>query len=224
MPSPYDVLGVDAEADEETLVAAYRERVKETHPDQGGSVAAFQRVRSAYDAIQSGEVEAWESPTDHRSAGSPDSSGETVEHDEPQPTRVEYLNFDAIADYEFELGDEDLFEQAAKADLDDDDYGEFLVQPHESLLEAAENNSHAWPFACRGGACANCSVAVVDGKLAQPVDTILPDDLHDRGFRLSCNGIPISDTMQVIYNVKHLPGLDELRLPPGPFELAHADD
>jgi hypothetical protein len=30
--------------------------------------------------------------------------------------------------------------------------------------------------------------------------------------------------MQVIYNVKHLPGLDELRLPPRPFEQAHLDD
>lgn len=223
MPSPYEVLGVDADADEETLVAAYRERVKETHPDQGGSVEAFQRVRSAFDAIQSGAIEAWESPSD-RPTGSPGPSGETIEHDEPQPSRVEFLNFDAIADYEFELGDEDLFAQAAKAGLDDGDYGEFLVQPDESLLEAAENNGHAWPFACRGGACANCSVAVVEGKLAQPVDTILPDDLHDRGFRLSCNGIPITDDLKVIFNVKHLPGLDELRLPPGPFELAHADD
>lgn len=220
MASPYDVLGVDSDVEDDALVAAYRERVKETHPDQGGSVAAFQRVRAAYDAIRAGAADSWtESP-----AGRQSESGDTIEHDEPQPTTVEYLNFDAIADYAFELGDDDLFEQASQADLDDDDYGEFLVQPHESLLEAAENNSHAWPFACRGGACANCSVAVVDGKLAQPVDTILSDDLHDRGFRLSCNGIPITDTMQVIYNVKHLPGLDELRLPPGPFELAHADD
>ena len=218
MPSPYDVLGVDADAEDGEIVAAYRERVKETHPDQGGTVDAFQRVRAAYDAIVSGEAGSWEEPdTSPGSDGAPES-------DEPQPTRVEYLNFEAIGDHAFSLEDDDLFEQAANADLDETDYGEFLVQPHESLLEAAENNGFAWPFACRGGACANCSVAVCEGKLAQPVDTILTDPLHDRGFRLSCNGIPITDHLQVIYNVKHLPGLDELRLPPGPFNLAHADD
>ena len=219
MPSPYDVLGIDADADDEALVAAYRERVKETHPDQGGSVEAFQRVRAAYDAIVTGDADSWDSPSAGESSG-----GGTIEHDEPQPTRVKYLNFEAIGDHEFSLEDDDLFAQAADAGLSDADYGEFLVQPHESLLEAAENNGFAWPFACRGGACANCSVAVVEGKLAQPVDTILTDPLHDRGFRLSCNGIPITETLKVIYNVKHLPGLDELRLPPGPFELAHADD
>lgn len=222
MASPYDVLGVEEDTDEEALLAAYRERVKETHPDQGGSVEAFQRVRAAYDAIVSGETDSWEVPA--QPGTGPGSGGAPVSHEEPQPTRVEYLNFDAIADHAFELGDEDLFEQAAKADLDEDDYGEFLVQPDESLLEAAENNGFVWPFACRGGACANCSVAVCDGKLAQPVDTILTDPLYERGFRLSCNGIPITDELQVIYNVKHLPGLDELRLPPGPFELAQADD
>lgn len=232
MASPYDVLGVESDADDEALVAAYRERVKETHPDQGGSVEAFQRVRAAYDAIVTGQAESWETPAGGRSSaggespagGDSSTGGDSIAHDEPQPTRVEYLNFEAIGDHAFSLEDDDLFAQAAEAGLDESDYGEFLVQPHESLLEAAENNGFVWPFACRGGACANCSVAVVDGKLAQPVDTILTDPLHDRGFRLSCNGIPITDTMQVIYNVKHLPGLDELRLPPGPFDLAHADD
>lgn len=224
MASPYDVLGVEPDTDDEALVAAYRERVKETHPDQGGSVAAFQRVRAAYDAIVSGQTTAWET------ADAPDTDGDDAGSDgpvtpqAPQPTRVEYLNYDAIADHDFGLGDDDLFEQAARAGLSPEDYGEFSVQPHESLLEAAENSGFVWPFACRGGACANCSVAVTDGKLAQPVDTILSDDLHDRGFRLSCNAIPITDTLQVIYNVKDLPGLDELRLPPGPFKLAHADD
>lgn len=222
MASPYDVLGVDADTDDEALVAAYRERVKETHPDQGGSIEAFQRVRAAYDAIVTGDAESWDAPVS--GAGDAGDGDGPVGHRTPQPTTVEYLNFDAISDHAFELGDEDLFAQASTADLDDRDYGEFVVQPHESLLEAAENNGHTWPFACRGGACANCSVAIIQGKLAQPVDTILGEDLHDRGFRLSCNGIPITDSLQVIYNVKHLPGLDELRLPPGPFDLAHADD
>ena len=37
-------------------------------------------------------------------------------------------------------------------------------------------------------------------------------------------GAPITDEMRVVFNVKHLPDLDELRLPPRPFEQARAND
>ncbi|AAG20271.1 ferredoxin [Halobacterium salinarum NRC-1] len=57
-----------------------------------------------------------------------------------------------------------------------------------------------------------------------PTDHILTADLIDQGFRLSCNGVPLSPELRVVYNVKHLPGLAELRLPPYPFEQAHVDD
>ncbi|TKX76772.1 (2Fe-2S)-binding protein, partial [Halorubrum sp. SD626R] len=92
-----------------------------------------------------------------------------------------------------------------------------LVQPDESLLEGAENRGFGWPFSCRGGACANCAVYLVDGEISQPANHIMPDDLAERGFRLSCNGYPVSDELQVVFNVKHLAELDDLILPPGPF-------
>jgi hypothetical protein len=47
-----EVLGVDPEASVETVKAAYRERVKETHPDHGGDEAAFKRVRWAYEYLK----------------------------------------------------------------------------------------------------------------------------------------------------------------------------
>ena len=69
----------------------------------------------------------------------------------------------------------------------------------------------------RRGACANCAVAVVTGELSMAVDHILPQDLLDRGIQLSCVGSVPDGDLQVVYNVKHLPTLDDLRLPPGPF-------
>jgi hypothetical protein len=57
-----------------------------------------------------------------------------------------------------------------------------------------------------------------------PVSHVLPEELLDRGIRLSCVGAPITEELAVIANVKHLPTLEELRLPPGPFEGARADD
>lgn len=45
------VLGVPSDADAEAIRAAYREKVKEAHPDRGGSTDAFKRVNEAYEAL-----------------------------------------------------------------------------------------------------------------------------------------------------------------------------
>ncbi|WP_242695505.1 J domain-containing protein [Halomontanus rarus] len=45
------VLGVDVGADEAEIKRAYREKVKETHPDRGGDEATFKRVTAAYDRL-----------------------------------------------------------------------------------------------------------------------------------------------------------------------------
>ena len=45
------VLGVDTDADEEAVVAAYREQVKQTHPDHGGDERSFKRVQWAYEYL-----------------------------------------------------------------------------------------------------------------------------------------------------------------------------
>ena len=51
MASPYEVLGVDPDADRKTVERRYRELVKEVHPDAGGSAAEFKRVKEAYREI-----------------------------------------------------------------------------------------------------------------------------------------------------------------------------
>jgi hypothetical protein len=48
----YAILGLPAGADTEAVRRAYRERVKEVHPDHGGDEAAFKRVRDAYDTAR----------------------------------------------------------------------------------------------------------------------------------------------------------------------------
>ncbi|WP_372478916.1 J domain-containing protein [Halomicrobium sp. HM KBTZ05] len=51
----HDVLGVDRDADPEAVEQAYRERVKEAHPDHGGSEEDLQRVRQAKEVLLDGE-------------------------------------------------------------------------------------------------------------------------------------------------------------------------
>ncbi|MFQ3320855.1 MAG: ferredoxin [Natronomonas sp.] len=227
--SPFDVLGIDADADEAEIKQAYQERVKEAHPDHGGTIQEFQRVRTAYESVKS-QISRSDGTDEARVVdGEPAAEAEPTE-EEPEEqqadarARVEYLNYEVLDDHGWSLDDEALFERASDAGLDHNDYGRILVESGESLLEAAENRGLTWPYACRGGACANCAIAVVGGESSMPVDHILPEEMTDRGIRLSCVGAPITDEMQVVYNVKHLPYLDDLRLPPHPFEHAHRND
>jgi ferredoxin len=220
--SPFDVLGIDPDADDATVRDAYRRRVKDAHPDRGGSAREFQRVKEAYEMIQDG----WE-PDDepaHRTPQPGESTTSTDSTSEPEGTHVEYLNYEVLDDHGWELTDDDLFEKAASARLDEDDYGEVRVDPSDSLLEAAEDDGHAWPFACRGGACTNCAVAVVEGEMPTPTNHILPQEMLDRGIRLSCISSPVSDDAKIVFNVKYLPGVNELLLPASRFEGASTTD
>jgi len=242
--SPYDVLGLDADAEEDAVVRAYRERVKDAHPDHGGSVAEFKRVRRAYEHITAGrdpaafEADAPDAPSESGRSGSAGdrsapgddrvpSDGDTADEPESElgPT-VEYLYLDytVVESHGWDLADDDLFEKAEAADLGVDSHGLLVVEPRETLLEAAERYGFSWPYACRGGACANCAVAVVEGGLEMPVSTVLDDELTDRGVRLSCIGEPVTDDLRIVFNIEHLPGLAELRLPAEQFGNARADD
>ena len=49
---PYAVLGVARDADQATVHTAYRDAVRRTHPDAGGSAAAFEAVQEAYDLLR----------------------------------------------------------------------------------------------------------------------------------------------------------------------------
>ncbi len=228
MESPFEVLGVDTDADDAVIKRAYRERVKDTHPDQGGSPDEFRRVRAAYEAIQAGEHEA-QIPTTEEVKQAQAAEDDSIQDGDDgvdavtEPT-VEYLNYEILEDYGWNLDDDDLFEKANAEGLDAVDYGTFDGSFNDYLLEAAESCGYTWPYSCRSTACANCAVAVVEGEMAMPKNHILPDEMLDRGIRLSCVGTPTSEKLKVVYNIKHLPELDELRLPPGPFEGVQASD
>ena len=49
--SAYEVLRVEATADQETLRRAYRLRLRETHPDTGGDAALFIQVQRAWELV-----------------------------------------------------------------------------------------------------------------------------------------------------------------------------
>jgi hypothetical protein len=48
----YQVLGVDPDASDDEVRDAYRDKVQELHPDQGGDEEAFSRVNEAYERVK----------------------------------------------------------------------------------------------------------------------------------------------------------------------------
>jgi curved DNA-binding protein CbpA len=49
---PYQMLGIDRDAQEPAVKAAYRTKAKTAHPDQGGDPGEFERLQAAYDLLK----------------------------------------------------------------------------------------------------------------------------------------------------------------------------
>lgn len=49
--NPYQVLGVEPSADDETIKKAYRRKAKALHPDAGGDADRFAEATLAYDVL-----------------------------------------------------------------------------------------------------------------------------------------------------------------------------
>jgi len=188
MVSPFDVLGLDDDADEADVERAYRERVKEAHPDQGGTVEEFQLVRRAYREL--GERDRNGDADDETDPADIDLTDEAGEVDAVQPVRVEFLDYEAIDDYGWSLDDDDLFRKASHADLDPAAHGRLLVHPDESLLEAAERAaasagrspvvavrartapSSSWKGSCRNRPTTSCPRSWRSAGSGSPVTAI----------------------------------------------------
>ena len=125
-------------------------------------------------------------------------------NDPVMPT-VEYLNYEVLDDHDMSMDDDDLFDEAAAADLSAEDYGTLEVNQGEYILEAAEAQGYDWPFSCRAGACANCASIVKEGEIEMDMQQILSDEeVDDKNVRLTCIGSPAADEVKIVYNAKHL--------------------
>jgi molecular chaperone DnaJ len=51
MQNPYQTLGVDRDADSDTIKRAYRKLASQHHPDRGGDTKTFQEIQVAYDIL-----------------------------------------------------------------------------------------------------------------------------------------------------------------------------
>ncbi|MEF8851000.1 MAG: ferredoxin Fer [Haloarculaceae archaeon] len=141
---------------------------------------------------------------------------------QPGVSRVTFLDYEVVRDMGWDVDDDDLFAKAHDADLSHEEYGRVAVERGETVLDAVEDRGYEWPYACRGGACSNCAVLLKSGEIAMPGQQILPEEAIERGARLTCVGVPVTERVDIVYNAKYVDFLDELRLPPGPFEQSRS--
>jgi ring-1,2-phenylacetyl-CoA epoxidase subunit PaaE len=69
-----------------------------------------------------------------------------------------------------------------------------------SVLEGAQRTRPDLPFACKGGVCGTCRAKVTSGTVNMRRNFALEQSEVDAGFVLTCQSLPVSDTLTVDYD------------------------
>lgn len=76
----------------------------------------------------------------------------------------------------------------------------FTMPKDTTLLDAALDNALEAPFACKAGVCSTCRAKVTEGEVEMLVNHALEDYEVERGYVLTCQCFPISDTVAFDYD------------------------
>jgi len=76
----------------------------------------------------------------------------------------------------------------------------FTMKKGQSVLEAALENGQEAPFACKAGVCSTCMGKVLDGEVEMLSNHALEDYEVERGYVLTCQSYPLSDTLTIDYD------------------------
>lgn len=76
----------------------------------------------------------------------------------------------------------------------------FEMTKGQSVLEAALANGQDAPFACKAGVCSTCMGKVIEGEVEMLSNHALEDYEVERGYVLTCQSYPLSDTLIIDYD------------------------
>jgi ring-1,2-phenylacetyl-CoA epoxidase subunit PaaE len=71
----------------------------------------------------------------------------------------------------------------------------------EKVLDAALNASLDVPFSCRAGVCSTCSAKVIKGEVEMESNYGLEDYEVERGYVLTCQSRPLTEHVEIEYDV-----------------------
>jgi ring-1,2-phenylacetyl-CoA epoxidase subunit PaaE len=92
--------------------------------------------------------------------------------------------------------------KAAKLVVQLDGKTQEMPFPYEgvSLLDVALNNGLDLPFACKGGVCCTCRAKILEGQVRMEKNYTLEKWEIDKGFVLTCQCHPITDSVLVSFD------------------------
>jgi ferredoxin-NADP reductase len=71
--------------------------------------------------------------------------------------------------------------------------------PGTTILQTARQMGMSPPFSCESGSCATCMARLVEGNVSMYVNNALTDDEIAEGWILTCQSVPTSPTVSVVY-------------------------
>ena len=75
-----------------------------------------------------------------------------------------------------------------------------MDQDKESILDAGLRQGIDMRYSCKGGVCSTCRCKLLDGKVDMDANYALEDYEIARGFVLSCQSFPVTDTVVVDFD------------------------
>ncbi len=72
-------------------------------------------------------------------------------------------------------------------------------RPGTTVLQVARQVGLSPPYSCESGSCATCMARLVDGTVEMHVNDVLTVDEVDEGWVLTCQSVPTSPTVHVVY-------------------------
>jgi ferredoxin-NADP reductase len=72
-------------------------------------------------------------------------------------------------------------------------------RPGMTILQTARQTGMAPPFSCESGSCATCMGRLLDGQVQMKVNNALTDDEVADGWILTCQSVPTTPTVHVVY-------------------------
>ncbi len=77
---------------------------------------------------------------------------------------------------------------------------ELRMFAHERVLDVALAAGLDLPYSCKGGVCCTCRARVLEGQVAMEKNFTLEDWEVQKGFVLSCQARPLSDSVSISYD------------------------
>jgi ferredoxin len=69
----------------------------------------------------------------------------------------------------------------------------------ESMLETARRAGLSPPFSCEAGECGSCMALLLEGEIEMAANAALTPEELDEGWRLTCQGYPVTKRVAVEY-------------------------